>query len=69
MAGSKRDTYKYRQTKVAAKQVTITLTDQNKIHARELSKAMFGRMNVSHLISFLIEEQYRRHKEEEEGEI
>lgn len=42
------------------KQVCITLTDRNKRDARELSRKIFGRVNISGLISFLIEEEKRR---------
>ena len=45
------------------KQVCITLTDRNKRDARELSRKIFGRVNISGLISFLIEEEKRREVE------
>lgn len=57
MAGNKRDTYKYRQTKVAAKQVTITLTQKHKDLALKLSKEIMGRENLSGFLAYLIEKE------------
>lgn len=37
------------------KAVTITLTDAHKDKAREISKAVFGKENISAIIGYLIE--------------
>lgn len=42
------------------KQVCITLTDRNKRDARELSRKIFNRNNLSGLISYLIEKESKK---------
>ena len=41
------------------KKVTITLTEEQQEKARNLSKALFGKENISGYIGFLIEKQDR----------
>jgi hypothetical protein len=42
------------------KKVTITLTDEQQRKARELSKQIFGRENISGWVAVMIEQEFNK---------